>query len=182
MAPGGQLFSGPVTRPARWRTVTTLAGVPVALPCGPGAAEAGGHLLQAMLAPTGTGPGLVLLCAGQAIGNRQAKTLYYSADGGRSWSTAGPAPARGTAMSLSGTPGGPVLVAMSGGIDVSTNAPAASGALTWRTAHGATAPGGYSFVGMTTSDQGVAVPADVNLDAVWFTYDGGAHWAESPVR
>ena len=180
MTPGGQLFSGPVTRPARWRAVSTLAGAPVALPCAPGAAQAGGHPLQAMLASTG--PGLVLLCAGQATGNRQAKALYYAADGGRSWSPAGSAPARGTAMSLSGTPTGPVLVATSGGIDFSTNAPGASGALTWRTAHGATAPGGYSYVGMTTSDQGVAVPANVSMDAVWFTYDGGAHWVESPVR
>ena len=179
MAPGGQLFGGPVTRPARWRMVTTPQGVPAALPCAPGAAETGGHPLQAMLAATG--PGLVLLCADQASGNRQAKTLYYSADGGRSWSPAGPAPARGIAMSLSGTPTGPVLVATSGGIDVSTGAPGASGALTWRTALGATAAGGYSYVGMTTSEQGVAVPADDSLDAVWFTYDGGAHWTRSPV-
>jgi len=180
MTPGGQLVGGPVTRPARWRTVTTLAGFPVPLPCAPGAGETGGHPLQAMLASTG--PGLVLLCAGQASGNQQAKSLYYSADGGRSWSPAGTAPARGTAMSLSGTPTGPVLVATSGGIDFSTNAPGASGSLTWRTARGATAGGGYSFVGMTTSLQGVAVPANVNQDAVWFTYDGGAHWLESPVR
>ncbi len=180
MTPGGQLVSGPVTRPARWRTVTTPQGVPAALPCPPGAAESGGHPLQAMLASTG--PGLVLLCADQASGNRQAKTLYYSADGGRSWSPAGPAPARGIATSLSGTPSGPVLVATRSGIDVSTNAPRASGALTWHTALGATAAGGYSYVGMTTSEQGVAVPADDSLDAVWFTYDGGAHWQESPVR
>ena len=180
MTPGGQLFSGLVTRPARWRMVTAPAGTPVALPCAPGAAETGGHPLQAMLASTG--PGLALLCADQASGNRQAKTLYYSADGGRSWSPAGSAPARGVAMSLSGTPGGPVLVATSSGIDFSTNAPGASGALTWRTARGATAAGGYSYVGMTTSGQGVAVPANVNLDAVWFTYDGGAHWVESPVH
>jgi hypothetical protein len=26
------------------------------------------------------------------------------------------------------------------------------------------------------------VPTDVDVDAVWFTYDGGAHWQESPVR
>jgi hypothetical protein len=180
MTPGGQLFSGPVTSPARWRTVTTSLGVPVSLPCAPGGAETGGHPLQAMLASTG--PGLVLLCAGQATGDRQAKTLYYAADGGRSWSPAGPAPAPGTAMSLSGTPAGPVLVATSDGIAFSTNAPGASGALTWRTARGATAAGGYSYVGMTTSGQGVAVPANVTLDAVWFTYDGGAHWVESPVR
>ena len=140
MTPAGQLFSGPVTRPARWRAVTTLAGVPVPLPCAPGAAETGGHPLQAMLASTG--PGLVLLCADQATGSRQAKTLYYSADGGRSWSPAGSAPARGIAMSLSGTPTGPVLVATSSGIDFSTNAPGASGALTWHTARGAAAAGG----------------------------------------
>jgi hypothetical protein len=85
-------------------------------------------------------------------------------------------------MSLSGTPGGPVLVATSSGIDVSVNAPGASGTLTWGTARGATAPGGYSYVGMTTSQQGVAVPANVSMDAVWFTYDGGAHWVKSPVR
>jgi len=180
MTPAGQLLSGPVTSPARWRTVTTAAGVPRSLPCAPGAAETGGHPLQAMLASTG--PGLVLLCAGQASGSQQAKTLYYSADGGRSWSPAGSAPARGVAMSLSGTPTGPVLVATSGGIDFSTTAPGASGALTWRTARGATAAGGYSYVGMTTSLQGVAVPANVSADAVWFTYDGGAHWRESPVR
>jgi hypothetical protein len=180
MTPGGQLFSGPVTRPARWRTVTTLPGVPVSLPCAPGAAETGGRPLQAMLASTG--PGLVLLCADQATGNRQSKTLYYSADGGRSWSPAGPAPARGIAMSLSGTPGGPVLVATSTGIDVSANAPGGPAALTWDPGQGATAPGGYSYVGMTTSQQGVAVPANVSVDAVWFTYDGGAHWVKSPVR
>jgi hypothetical protein len=179
MTPGGQLFSGPVTSPAAWRTVTK-AGVAASLPCAPGSSETGGHPLQAMLASTG--PGLVLLCANQASGNQQAKTLYYSADGGRSWSPAGSAPAQGVAMSLSGTPTGPVLVATGSGIDFSTNAPGTSGALTWRTARGATAVGGYSYVGMTTSAQGVAVPANVNADAVWFTYDGGAHWVESLVH
>jgi hypothetical protein len=180
MTPGGQLFSGPVTRPARWRTVTTLPGVPVSLPCAPGAAETGGHPLQAMLASTG--PGLVLLCANQATGNQQSKNLYYSANGGHSWSPAGQAPARGVAISLSGTPGGPVLVATSRGIEVSANAPGGPTALTWDSGQGATAPGGYSYVGMTTSQQGVAVPANVSMDAVWFTYDGGAHWVKSPVR
>jgi hypothetical protein len=180
MTPGGQLFSGPVTGPASWRVLTTTAGAPMTLPCAPGAGETSGHPLQAMLAATG--PGLVLLCADQASGNRQAKTLHYSADGGRTWNPAGHAPARGIAMSLSGTPTGPILVATSGGIDFSTNAPGPTGTLTWRTAQGATAAGGYSYVGMTTSAQGVAVPANVTADAVWFTYDGGAHWGESPVR
>jgi hypothetical protein len=174
LAPGGQLFSGPVTSRPHWHLVTSAA-----LPCAPGAAETGGHPLQAMLASTG--PGLALLCAAQGSGDTQVKTLYYSADGGRTWNPAGPAPARGIAMSLSGTPAGPVLVATSDGIDVSTSAPG-NGIVAWRRARGARAPGGYSYVGMTTSDQGVAVPVKLGLDTVWFTYDGGAHWQGSPVR
>jgi photosystem II stability/assembly factor-like uncharacterized protein len=174
LAPGGQLFSGPVTSRPHWHLVTSAA-----LPCAPGAAQTGGHPLQAMLASTG--PGLALLCADQSSGDTQTKTLYYSADGGRTWNPAGPAPARGIAMSLSGTPAGPVLVATSDGIDVSTSAPG-NGTVSWRTARGARAPGGYSYVGMTTSDQGVAVPVKLGVNAVWFTYDGGARWQESPVR
>jgi hypothetical protein len=179
LAPGGQLFSGPVTSRPRWHLVTSAAGGPATLPCAPGAAETGGQPLQAMLASTG--PGLALLCAGQGSGGTQAKTLYYSADGGRTWNPAGLAPAHGIAMSLSGTPDGPVMVATSEGIDVSTSAPG-NGTVGWRTARGAVAPGGYSYVGMTTSQQGVAVPVKLGLDAVWFTYDGGAHWQKSPVR
>jgi hypothetical protein len=128
-----------------------------------------------------TGPGLALLCPGQSSGGTQAKTLYYSADRGRTWSPAGLAPAQGVAMSLSGTPDGPVMVATNDGIDVSTSAPG-NGAVAWSTARGAGAPGGYSYVGMTSSTQGVAVPVNVGLDAVWFTYDGGAHWKRSRVR
>jgi hypothetical protein len=179
LAPDGKLISGPITSPARWHPVTPPGGAPAALPCAPGAAETGGHPLRAMLASTG--PGLALLCADQGSGGTQAKNLYYSADGGRTWNPAGQAPARGIAMSLSGTPDGPVLVATSDGIDVSRNAPG-NGTLSWATARGAGAPGGYSYVGMTTSAQGVAIPANVGLVAVWFTYDGGAHWHKSLVR
>lgn len=179
LAPGGQLFSGPVTSRPRWHLVTSTAGAPVTLPCAPGAAETGGHPLQAMLASTGAG--LALLCAGQGSGGTQAKALHYSADGGRTWSLAGTAPKSGTAESLSGTPDGLVMVATSDGIDVSASAPA-NGTVTWRTVRGAGAPGGYSYVGMTTSAQGVAVPVNLGLDAVWFTYDGGARWLKSPVH
>jgi hypothetical protein len=179
LAPGGQLFSGPVTSRPQWHLVTSAQGAPATLPCSPGAVEADGHPLQAMLAATG--PGLALLCAGQSSGATQAKTLQYSADGGRTWRPAGLAPSQGIALSLSGTPDGPVMVATNDGIDVSTGAPG-NGAMNWRTARGAGAPGGYSYVGMTTSAQGVAVPVNLGLDAVWFTYDGGAHWQKSPVR
>ena len=179
LAPGGQLFSGPVTNRARWHLVNSRASAPAALPCVPSAAETGGHPLRAMLAATGLG--LALLCPGQASRDTQAKTLYYSADGGRTWNSAGPAPQRGIAMSLSGSPDGRVMVATSDGIDVSTSAPG-NGTVHWRTASGAGAPGGYSYVGMTTPQQGVAVPVRLGLDAIWFTYDGGTRWHESLVR
>jgi hypothetical protein len=95
---------------------------------------------------------------------------------------AGSAPGGGTATSLSGTPAGQVLVATTSGIDVSANvAGLRPSGLRWRSVLGAAAPGGYSYVGMTTASQGVAVPAETSLHAVWFTYDGGRHWQESPI-
>ena len=41
--------------------------------------------------------------------------------------------------------------------------------------------GGFSFVGMTTTEQGVAVPADAAAGTGWFTFDGGQHWQPSSV-
>jgi hypothetical protein len=133
-----------------------------------------------MLASTGTG--LVELGQAQSLGRT---FLLYSADGGRTWTTTGPAPGAGQATSLSGTPTGQVLIATGSGIDVSRTVAGAGGSngLRWRASvQGASAPGGFSYVGMTTAQQGVAVPADTSLHAVWFTYDGGRHWVESPVR
>jgi len=43
-------------------------------------------------------------------------------------------------------------------------------------------PGGFSYVGMTTSSQGVAVPADPSLHVLLFTYNGGRYWRESAVQ
>jgi len=36
-------------------------------------------------------------------------------------------------------------------------------------------------VGMTSPQQGVAVPADTAQHAVWFTFDGGQTWRASPI-
>ena len=67
------------------------------------------------------------------------------------------------------------MLATSLGIEVSTD-----GGATWSAAGGATLTGGFAYVGMTTSTQGVAVPADSARRAVWFTYDGGCTWRPSP--
>ena len=180
LAPDGAVYSGPVTSTAGW-AAASANGIPLK-GCGlPGPAQANGVPSLTMLASTGTG--LAELCLAQSPGRPQSKLLAYSADGGRTWQSAGFAPRGGLATSLSGTPAGQVLVATTTGIDVSANV--ASGqpySLRWHTVRGASLPGGFSYVGMTTSVQGVAIPADQSVHAVWFTYDGGHHWQESPVR
>jgi hypothetical protein len=80
------------------------------------------------------------------------------------------------ATSLAGTPSGAVVLATTQGIDV-----AAGPGAPWRSAAGTSVPGGFTYVGMTTSQQGVAVPADTGLHAVWFSYDGGLRWQKSAI-
>jgi photosystem II stability/assembly factor-like uncharacterized protein len=41
--------------------------------------------------------------------------------------------------------------------------------------------GGFSYVGMTSDEQGIALPADPSAGTVWFTYDGGQTWKPSAV-
>jgi len=178
LAPNGDVYSGPITTGGAWH-LATAQGIPAG--CLPGRAQRDGVPSRAMLATTGTG--IVELCAATGTGGVQVKTLRYSADGGRTWQPAGTAPPAGIATSLSGTPDGRVLVATTTGIDVSANTAGSSpSGLSWITVTGASVPGGFSFVGMTSDTQGVAIPANKALHAVWFTYDGGKNWVESPVR
>jgi hypothetical protein len=180
LAPNGAVYSGPVTSTAGWQPALDHGRPETG--CGlPGPAQANGVPSQSMLAATGTG--LVELCWGQSQSAPKGKALVYSPDGGQTWQPAGSAPSAGTPTSLSGTPAGQVLIATTAGIDVSANvAGRPQGGLRWRTVNGAAAPGGFSYVGMTTSAQGVAIPADTSLHALWFTYDGGRHWQESVVH
>jgi len=180
LAPDGTIYEGPDYKPALWLPVSSLGSK--VQPCAPGGAQANGLPSQGMLAATGS-HGLAELCTGPASGSTQTKTLLYSPDGGISWDTAGTAPSAGIATSLSGTPTGQVLVATTTGIDVSANAAGERpNSLRWQTVTGASSPGGFSYVGMTTSAQGVAVPADETVHAVWFTYDGGQKWQASPLH
>src|SRR5215470_8435312 len=180
LAPNGAVYSGPVTSTSGWQPALDHGSPEIG--CGlPGPAQANGVPSQAMLAATGTG--LVELCTGQSQSGSQGTKLVYSPDGGQTWQPSGSAPPAGTATSLSGTPSGQVLVATTTGIDVSANvAGRRRDGLRWRTVSGAALSGGFSYVGMTTSAQGVAIPANTSLHALWFTYDGGRHWQESVVH
>ena len=179
LAPSGAVYYGPVTGTVGWQLALNHGTLETG--CGPpGPAQPNGVPSESMLAATGTG--LVELCSGKAKSGSQGKKLVYSPDGGH-WQLAGYAPQAGIAMSLSGTPDGHVLVATTLGIDVSANAAGQRpNGLRWRTVNGAALSGGFIYVGMTTSAQGVAVPNNSNLHALWFTYDGGRHWQESAVR
>ncbi len=176
LPPGGVLFSGPISGSGTWQP-TTGASAPRKVPCDPGAAQPNGQPSQAMIASTGPQPYLALLCAGTPAGTTQTKTLYYSADGGKTWQPGGAVPGTGVAMSLSGSPSGGLVLATNQGIET-------AGSVTgpWQPAGGSLPAGGFAYVGMTTANQGVAVPDDAGLHAVWFTYDGGMRWRKSPVR
>jgi hypothetical protein len=180
LAPDGTLLSGPVTSAGAWQPATstgTGTASPSPAPCEPGAAQASGQPSGALLAATTTTtPGLVLACASPAAGRTQAKTVYTSADGGKTWHKAGAAPAAGTATSVAGTTTGRIVLATTAGLELSTDGGAA-----WTAGQGSLPPGGFSYVGMTSPTQGVAVPADAAQHAVWFTFDGGQTWAASPI-
>ena len=167
LPPSGVLVSGPVSNAGAWAPVTGSAA-----PCLPGAAQADGQPSGALLAAAGTS-GLVLVCPDAAAG----RVVYTSANGGRTWRQAGTAPAVGTATSAAGTSTGSIVLATTAGIDVSTD-----GGATWTPAAGTLPAGGFSYAGMTTPSQGVAVPADSSVHAVWLTYDGGMTWQESPIK
>jgi hypothetical protein len=90
----------------------------------------------------------------------------------------GTAPAAGVVFSLAAGPSGSVLLATDQGIEALPK-----GEIAWRTAtlKGAAPAGGFGYVGMTTDDQGIALPADPSGGTVWFTFDGGQDWRPSPL-
>jgi hypothetical protein len=178
---GGVLFTGSPGGGA-WQQVTPGPGTVPACLRGdghqPAPAESG------LIAP-GTSSTLYLLCQSDAGG--QAAVLYQSPDAGRTWQRDGQAGGQGggqgAATSLAVVPpggqnGGAVVLATGSGIYYSLNA------RTWHQAPlGGPAPAtGFSFVGMTTSANGVAVPAagagaaGTKAGEIYITNDGGRSW------
>jgi photosystem II stability/assembly factor-like uncharacterized protein len=179
LTPDGTLLSGPTGSAGGWQPATGTASpsaTPASrAPCQPGAAQVSGQPSGALLAATTTS-GLVLVCTSPATDATQAKTVYTSSDNGQTWQKAGPASAPGTATSVAGTVTGTIVLATTAGLQVSTD-----GGVSWAAARGALPSGGFSYVGMTSAAQGVAVPADVTQHAVWFTFDGGLSWHASAI-
>ncbi len=179
LTPSGQLLSGPLTGGA-W---TVIGRIPAS--CQVGAAQPGGQPAGVQLASgTAAAAQLVLSCNGPASAGQQAKDIFTSSDG-VSWHQGTAAPGAGTATSLAASSGDLIVLATTAGIDYSSD-----GGTSWQAAtfgpspgaQGSGAPaGGFSYVGMTTATQGVAVPARSGLGEVFVTADGGASWQARPI-
>ena len=175
LAPGGALYAGPVDGSGPWTRVSSLAA---SCPVGP--ARADGQPTGALLGAVNARD-LLLACASASSGTNpsvstQQKFIYSSKNGGVSWEQMATAPAAGVAYGLAASPSESVVLATNQGIDLLP-----AGEVTWRTANlrGGGPPGGFGYIGMTTADQGIALPADPSAGTVWFTFDGGQRWTAS---
>jgi len=175
LAPGGALYAGPVDGSGPWTRVSSLVA---SCPVGP--ARADGQPTGALLGAVNA-RNLILACASASSGTNpsvstQQKFIYSSPNGGVSWLQMGSAPAAGVAFSLAASPSQRVMLATDQGIDLLPQ-----GEIDWQLASlkGGSPAGGFGYVGMTTDEQGIALPADPSAGTVWFTFDGGQTWAPS---
>jgi hypothetical protein len=166
LSPSGAIFSGPVSG-GTWTYVRQA-------PCGPGAAASDGQPLGAQMS---AGAGQLLLDCTTGSTVPQAKQLYASADGGATWKTVGQPPADGLATALAGTSQGQMALGTTAGIDYSADGK------TWQpaTISGGSPAGGFSYVGMTTATDGVALPAEASLGEVFVTANGGQTWTAARI-
>jgi hypothetical protein len=175
LAPGGELYSGPVDGSGPWTRVSSLVA---SCPVGP--ARGNGQPTGVLLGAVNTSD-LLLACVSASSGtspsvSTQQKYVYSSKNGGRSWAQMTMAPAAGVAFGLAASPTESVMLATDQGIDLLP-----AGEMSWRTAdvRGGAPAGGFRYIGMTTDEQGIALPADPSAGTVWFTFDGGQSWTAS---
>jgi hypothetical protein len=175
LAPGGELYSGPVDGSGPWTRVSSLVA---SCPVGP--ARGNGQPTGVLLGAVNTSD-LLLACVSASSGtspsvSTQQKYVYSSKNGGMSWAQMTTAPAAGVAFGLAASPTESVMLATDQGIDLLP-----AGEMSWRTAdvRGGAPAGGFRYIGMTTDEQGIALPADPSAGTVWFTFDGGQSWTAS---
>jgi hypothetical protein len=168
LAPDGTLYSGPIG--GTW----TRAGT---APCQPGYPPNADGLPGAALLALVNSTQLAMTCNGASA--TAPPTVYTSNDGGALWTEQPAAAWSGlgdvAAMtSLAAAPDGALVLATTNGIYYLP-----AGASQWKSsgAAGSKGPsGGFTYVGMTTDGQGVALPADTSPHEIWMTFDGGRTW------
>lgn len=112
---------------------------------------------------------LMLVCPGN-------HTVYNTSDDGTTWQKVATYPASLQVSSATVSPVGGYVLA------TTTSLYYLHGS-TWQpaTLRGAASPDGYSFVGMTTPTQGIALSGAGSTHYVWVTRDGGMTWQALPV-
>jgi hypothetical protein len=172
LAPDGSLYAGPVDGTGSWQQVSS--GPAGGASCPPGTAQASGQPSEAFLAAADSSS-LVLACGRPTAAGGRTQ-VFTSGDAGQTWQQAGTVPGA-TVTSAAAQPGGEIVLATSDGIQVSQN-----GGASWQAAAGtAGTAGGFSWVGLTSASQGVAVAADPSGHRLWFTFSGGQNWQPSVI-
>lgn len=175
IAPNGDLYSGPLG--GTWSKAGTA-------PCGAGSPQASGLPGYGLIAaPNPTT--VAIACYSGSVGT-MSPWVAISTDSGANWSDYSSsawshADAHQDGMrSLAAAPNGALVLATANGIYTLP-----SGATQWQTAtasSGSVLPsGGFSYVGMTSNSQGVALPADTSLHEIWMTSNGGSTWTPVPI-
>jgi hypothetical protein len=173
LAPDRALYAGPVNGSGPWTLVNSITP---ACPVGP--AQADGQPAGALFGAVNAKE-LILGCAtvsGSGGSGGQQKLVFSSPNGGASWIQMATAPTAGIATSVAASPSETVVLGTNQGIDVLP-----AGDITWQAADltQAAPAGGFSYVGMTTDEQGIALPANPASGTVWFTFDAGQRWQPS---
>jgi hypothetical protein len=175
LTPSGQMLSGPITGGA-WQAIGQA-------PCAPGPADVASQSARHPGAQLASGKAELLLTCGNGASGSSAQSILHTSADGAVWQTAGPvheagSTTTGAATSLASAAAGQVVLATTTGIQYSVD-----GGQAWQagTFGGAFPAGGFSYVGMTTGTQGVAVPVDAQLGEIFVTSDGGKTWSPSPI-
>jgi len=172
--PDGRVLTGATTAGASWQPAAAGAA-----PCTPGTAATTGRPSGGQLAVSAPGD-LTLACPGsQSSGsqftNGSPEVIWTSSDGGRNWQRTGSAAVAGQVTSLATSTGGVMVLATTDGLYAS-----ADGGASWKQTQSGPS-GGFSYAGLTSPRQGIAVPTDTSLHQVWFSYNGGQGWQASAI-
>ncbi|MGH3159344.1 MAG: WD40/YVTN/BNR-like repeat-containing protein, partial [Streptosporangiaceae bacterium] len=168
-APDGLLYAGATNQGTSWQAAGSTP-----LPCQPSNGAADGEPTGGQLAASAAGD-LALACPG-TYGSGQ-EIAYTSTDNGTTWAKQDTFAVAGTPTSLAAGTSGVLTLATSAGIYTSSD----SGQQWSRTITGPA--GGFSYVGLTSASQGVAVPAEPALsNSIWLTVDGGETWQQYPIK
>jgi hypothetical protein len=164
LAADGTIYSGPLGSP--W---TKLGDSPCPVSSPASASPSDGELLswdaytKEFVAACTTRP------QSAASSTAAETTVYTSGTTSLDWQSIAQASPAGAPVALGTAPSAPAILATSQGISV-VNASTGE----WTSA--VTLADGFSYVGMTTDLQGIAIPANTGLHQIWMTYNGGQSW------